>query len=90
MSSLYQLWRFENFLDPGTTNDGYDALYVPVAGHTTGDIDIHDIHAGRRWPSDLRRHALQLPRDASPSAPASRRSGGRPSSTGSPPRTAAT
>jgi len=46
MSSLYQLWRFENFLDPGASHDGYDALYVPVAGHTTGDIDIHDIHAG--------------------------------------------
>lgn len=46
MSSLCQLWRFENFLDPGETKDGYDALYVPVAGHTTGDIDIHDIHAG--------------------------------------------
>jgi uncharacterized protein (TIGR03032 family) len=45
MSSLYQLWRLENFLDPGATKDGYDALYVPVAGHTTGDIDIHDIHA---------------------------------------------
>ncbi len=40
MSSLYQLWRFENFLDPGALHDGYDALYVPVAGHTTGDIDI--------------------------------------------------
>src|SRR5262245_52073196 len=50
MSSLYQLWRFENFLDPGVTKDGYDALYVPVTGYTTGDIDIHDIHtdaAGR-------------------------------------------
>lgn len=46
MSSLYQLWRFENFLDRGETKDGYDALYVPVAGHTTGDIDVHDIHAG--------------------------------------------
>jgi len=46
MSSLYQLWRFENFLDPGARHNGYDALFVPVAGHTTGDIDIHDIHAG--------------------------------------------
>jgi uncharacterized protein (TIGR03032 family) len=46
MSSLYQLWRFENFLDPGATKDGHDAVYVPVSGHTTGDIDIHDIHAG--------------------------------------------
>ena len=46
MSSLYQLWRFENFLEPGVLHEGYDAMYVPVAGHTTGDIDIHDIHAG--------------------------------------------
>jgi uncharacterized protein (TIGR03032 family) len=41
MSSIYQLWRFENFLDPGQMHDGYDAYYVPVSGHTTGDIDIH-------------------------------------------------
>lgn len=45
MTSLYQLWRFENYLPPGgTTTDGYDRLYVPVTGHTTGDIDLHDIH----------------------------------------------
>ncbi|MFO1209148.1 MAG: TIGR03032 family protein [Amaricoccus sp.] len=44
MSSLYQLWRLENFLDPGEAKDGYDAVYVPVNGHTTGDIDIHDVH----------------------------------------------
>jgi len=44
LSSLYQLWRFENFVEPNQTADGYDALYVPVSGHTTGDIDIHDIH----------------------------------------------
>lgn len=44
MSSVYQLWRFENFLDPGQMQNGYDALYVPVCGHTTGDLDIHDIH----------------------------------------------
>lgn len=46
MASLFQLWRFENFLDPGETRDGADALYVPVAGHTTGDVDVHDIHVG--------------------------------------------
>ncbi len=46
LASLYQLWRFENFIEPGETQGGYDALYVPVNGHTTGDIDIHDIHAG--------------------------------------------
>src|SRR3989338_5514416 len=44
MSSIHQLWRFEDFLDKGETRDGYDALYVPVTGHTTGDLDIHDIH----------------------------------------------
>ena len=46
VSSLYQLWRFENFLGPGEQKDGYDACYVPLTGHTTGDIDIHDIHQG--------------------------------------------
>lgn len=46
MSSVAQLWRFENFLDPGETRDGHDALYVPVVGHTTGDLDTHDIHTG--------------------------------------------
>ncbi len=44
LSSLYQLWRFENFLDPGQIRDGYDAIYVPVEGRTTGDVDIHDVH----------------------------------------------
>jgi uncharacterized protein (TIGR03032 family) len=44
MNSLHQLWRFENFLGNGEQKDGYDALYVPVTGYTTGDIDIHDIH----------------------------------------------
>ena len=43
MSSLYQLWRFENFLDPGQHHQHYDRLYVPQRGYTTGDIDIHDI-----------------------------------------------
>lgn len=44
MSSRFQLWRFENFIDPGMVQDDFDALYVPVTGHTTGDIDMHDIH----------------------------------------------
>lgn len=44
MSSLYQLWRLENVLAPGqATRDGYDRLYVPMLGHTTGDVDIHDL-----------------------------------------------
>ena len=44
MSSVYQLWRFENALLPGQrAPDGYDRLYVPQLGYTTGDIDLHDI-----------------------------------------------
>lgn len=50
MASLYQLWRFENFLDPGERHEGHDAVYVPVAGHTTGDVDVHDIHQGAEGP----------------------------------------
>ncbi|MCA9312688.1 MAG: TIGR03032 family protein [Phycisphaerales bacterium] len=45
MTSLFQLWRFENFVPRGqATVDGYDRLYVPTLGHTTGDVDIHDLH----------------------------------------------
>ena len=43
MSSLYQLWRFTNALEPGQDHNGYDRLYVPQVGYTTGDLDIHDI-----------------------------------------------
>jgi uncharacterized protein (TIGR03032 family) len=43
MTSLYQLWRFENVIEPGQTAQGYDRLYVPQVGYTTGDLDIHDI-----------------------------------------------
>ncbi len=47
MASLYQLWRFENFVPTGgQVPGGYDKLYVPTLGHTTGDIDIHDVHVG--------------------------------------------
>lgn len=43
MSSLYQLWRFENFFEEGQSHEGFDRMYVPVNGHTTGDLDIHDV-----------------------------------------------
>ena len=43
MSSLFQLWRFEPFLEPGETFKGFDQVFVPVTGHTTGDLDVHDI-----------------------------------------------
>jgi uncharacterized protein (TIGR03032 family) len=43
MNSQYQLWRFENALRPGVLHNGYDRLYVPRVGYTTGDLDVHDI-----------------------------------------------
>jgi hypothetical protein len=43
MSSLYQLWRFENALSTGQVHNGYDAVYVPQVGYITGDLDIHDV-----------------------------------------------
>jgi uncharacterized protein (TIGR03032 family) len=47
MSSQYQIWRFENMLLPGSLSDGYDRLYVPQVGYTTGDLDAHDISVDR-------------------------------------------
>src|SRR5262245_53753534 len=41
--TLYQLWRFENLLRPGVAHEGHDRLYAPKVGHTTGDLDAHDI-----------------------------------------------
>lgn len=43
MSTLYQLWRFENALEPGHLHEGYDRLYVPRTAWTTGDLDVHDV-----------------------------------------------
>ena len=47
MSSLYQLWRFENLLEPGQHHRGHDAVFVPRVGYTTGDLDIHDVAVDR-------------------------------------------
>lgn len=44
MGSLFQVWRFDNYLTPGTQYKGQDALYVPSVGYTTGDVDVHDLH----------------------------------------------
>ena len=47
LSSLYQLWRFENALSDRQVYQGYDRLYVPQVGYTTGDLDIHDVAIDR-------------------------------------------
>ncbi|AFZ26553.1 TIGR03032 family protein [Cylindrospermum stagnale PCC 7417] len=43
LSSKYQLWQMDNVLELGQTHDGYDKLYIPRIGYTTGDIDVHDV-----------------------------------------------
>lgn len=43
MSSLFQLWRFENLLEPGQQANGFDRIYSPKVGYVTGDLDIHDV-----------------------------------------------
>ncbi len=43
MSTLYQLWHFENALKAGFQYNGCDRLYIPKVGYTTGDLDVHDI-----------------------------------------------
>ncbi len=49
MSSLYQLWRFENALSTGQVHNGYDAVYVPQIGYITGDLDVHDVVVSEQW-----------------------------------------
>ena len=43
VSTIFQLWRFENVLGADQMQDGCDRHYVPRVAHTTGDIDIHEI-----------------------------------------------
>src|SRR5262249_32907386 len=42
-STEFQLWRLENVLAPAATHQGYDRLYLPRIGHTTGNLDIRDL-----------------------------------------------
>ena len=44
LSSLYQIWRFENSLpEQQQTEDGFDRVYLPQVAYTTGDVDVHDM-----------------------------------------------
>ena len=47
VSSLYQLWRFENILGQGDAHDGFDRVYAPQVGYITGDVDMHDMAVDR-------------------------------------------
>jgi uncharacterized protein (TIGR03032 family) len=48
VSSLYQVWRFENILERGKLHNGFDRIYVPQASYVTGDVDIHDMAVGTK------------------------------------------
>jgi uncharacterized protein (TIGR03032 family) len=43
VSTISQLWRFDNLLLPGQLYQGYDRLFAPRESRVTGDIDIHDM-----------------------------------------------
>ncbi len=43
VSTLFQVWRFENVLAGEHKGTGPDRHFVPRVAHTTGDLDIHDI-----------------------------------------------
>lgn len=48
MSSLYQIWRFENVLLPGQGYNEYDAIFVPKMSYVTGDLDVHDMAINKK------------------------------------------
>lgn len=43
VSTIFQVWRFENVVPPGGHAEGADKHYVPRVAHTTGDVDAHEI-----------------------------------------------
>ncbi|MBW4646455.1 MAG: TIGR03032 family protein [Goleter apudmare HA4340-LM2] len=43
LSAKYQIWQLDNALTPGQLYDGYDRLYIPRLGYTTGNLGIHDL-----------------------------------------------
>ncbi len=43
LSTMFQIWRFENIQGPGQPPNACDRYYIPRVAHTTGDIDIHEI-----------------------------------------------
>lgn len=44
VATRFQLWRFDQVLDPGDRYRGHDRLYVPRVGRVTGEVDAHDVH----------------------------------------------
>lgn len=43
VSTLYQIWRFENLMGLGEAHDNHDACFAPQMSWVTGDLDVHDM-----------------------------------------------
>jgi uncharacterized protein (TIGR03032 family) len=43
LATLYQLYRFDNVVPPGSKHDDNDAVFVPHRSWITGELDVHDI-----------------------------------------------
>lgn len=43
LASQFQIWKFDNVTVPGEQYKGYDKLFVPRVGYTTGNLDTHDL-----------------------------------------------
>jgi hypothetical protein len=43
VSSLCQIWRFENRLRPGEMYQDHDCLFVPQMSWITGDLDVYGL-----------------------------------------------
>jgi uncharacterized protein (TIGR03032 family) len=43
LATLFQLWRFDDALEPGQVHHGHDRLYMPQLAWTTGNLDVHDV-----------------------------------------------
>jgi uncharacterized protein (TIGR03032 family) len=43
LSTLFQIWRLENVLQPGQLYGPHDRLYVPRVSYTVGNLDVHDV-----------------------------------------------
>lgn len=46
LATQVQLYRFDNALTAGETQEDFDAVYLPNQTWITGDIDIHDVGFG--------------------------------------------
>ena len=60
LSTLFQLWRFENSLEPGDTYQGYDRLYVPRVGLDDRGSGYPRYRGGSRAACGLRQYPVRL------------------------------